>query len=61
MPCFPKSQSRGFDAVSKFVRRVMPQSNVGSSRREMGEKRVSSRALGGEVSICACLLDAGVS
>jgi hypothetical protein len=38
-------QSMGSATDSKFVRRVTPHSRVGSSRREMGLKRVSSRAL----------------
>jgi len=38
-------QSIGEEAGSKFVRRVTAQERVGSSRAEIGLKRVSSKAL----------------
>jgi hypothetical protein len=41
----PSVQSSGVAAGSKFVRRVTAQERVGSSRAEMGLKRVSSKAL----------------
>jgi len=44
-PCLPISQSIGFDIGSKSVRRVTPHSKEESSRRVMGTKRESSKAL----------------
>jgi hypothetical protein len=41
----PRDQSVGVDAGSKFVRRVTAHSREGSSREDMGLKRVSSKAL----------------
>lgn len=45
MPLVPRVQSRGCEAVVKFVRRVTEVERVGSSGMEMGEKRWSSNAL----------------
>jgi hypothetical protein len=45
MPWTPSDQSSGDDAGSKLVRRVTAHSSEGSSRAEMGLKRVSSKAL----------------
>lgn len=44
MPLVPRVQSRGCEAVVKFVRRVTEVERVGSSGMEMGEKRWSSNA-----------------
>jgi hypothetical protein len=47
MPWVSRSQSRGWAQGTKLVRRVMLQARVGRVVRVMGEKRVSSKALGG--------------
>ncbi len=45
MPWVPRSQSMGCVQGVKVVRRVTAQEREGSSEREMGGKRVSSKAL----------------
>ena len=50
-PCVPRVQSSGSAAGVKAVRRVTAVESEGSSEREMGEKRVSSKALDGRKAV----------